>query len=124
MCIYGIHRAFNVSHKLHVCMYVCMYLANYYKYIVAPPKFIMEPRDEIIDLKQSAILKCSATGYGVGYQWKIGSGSFPSKVNDTSSATLMIPDVRSSDNNTYICEASNVNGSISSACTLTVTGMT
>ena len=82
----------------------------------------MEPQDEIIDLKQRVVFKCSAAGYGVRYQWKIGSGSFPSKVNDTSSATLVIPDVRSSYSNTYICEASNVGGSVSSACTLTVTG--
>ena len=103
-------------------MFYSLSICNYY--VVAPPKFIMEPRDEIIDLKQSAILKCSAAGYGVRYQWKIGSGSFPSKVSDTTSTTLVIPDVRSSDSNTYICEASNVGGSVSSACTLTVTGMT
>ena len=39
--------------------------------------------------------------------------------------TLVIPDVRSSDSNTYTCVASNEGGSVTSnSTTLTVTGMT
>ena len=66
-----------------------------------------------------------ATGYNVSYQWTIGSGSFPSKVTSINSNTLVIPNVRSSDDNTYTCVASNQGGSVSSnAAKLTVTGMT
>ena len=94
-----------------------------YHYLVASPNFVMEPQSRYMDLKQNAEFTCIATGYNVSYQWRIGLGSFPSKVTDTSSTTLIIPDVRSSDSNTYICEASNIAGAISSNCTLTVTGM-
>ena len=96
-----------------------------YNCIVPPPKFITVPQSRNIDLKQNATLTCNASGYGVSYKWKIGSGSFPRKVTGTSSPTLMIPDVRSSDNSTYICEVSNLVGNISSNHTLIiVTGMT
>ena len=68
---------------------------------------------------------CFATGYDVSYQWAIGSGSFPSKVTGINTDTLVIPDVRSSDDNTYTCTISNDGGSITSnSAKLTVTGMT
>lgn len=64
-----------------------------------------------------------ATGYNISYQWTIGSGSFPSKVIGINSNTLVIPDVRSSDDKTYTCVASNQGGSVSSnAAKLTVNG--
>ena len=69
---------------------------------------------------------CTATGYQVSYEWMIGSGSFPDKVTGINSDTLMIPDVRSSDDNTYTCVASTEGGGNVSSNTvqLTVTGMT
>ena len=66
---------------------------------------------------------CNATGYNVSYQWRIGSGSFSSKVRGTNSNTLIIPDVTSFDENEYICVVSNEAGSVlSRTANLTVTG--
>ena len=82
------------------------------------------PSSLYTNLTQTATFTCSATGYNVNYQWTIGSGSFPSKVTDINSNILVIPDVRSSDNNRYTCVASNQGGSISSkAAKLRVTGI-
>ena len=68
---------------------------------------------------------CAAAGSNITYHWRIGSGSFPSKVTGIYSNTLVIPDVRSSDSNTYTCVANTEGRSISSNATkLTVTGMT
>ena len=89
------------------------------------PVFISHPIPQHVSLTQTAIFTCNATGYNVSYQWAIGSGSFPSKVTGINSNTLVIPDVRSSDDNTYTCVASNEGGNVSSNTTkLTVTGMT
>ena len=83
------------------------------------------PSSQSVDLTQAATFTCNATGYNVSYQWTIGSGSFPNKVTGINSNTLVIPNVRSSDNNTYACVASNEGGSVSSnAAQLTVTGKT
>jgi len=85
-----------------------------------------QPSSQTVDLTQVATFTCSATGYNVYYQWTIGSGSFPSKVTGINTNTLVIPDVRSSDNNTtYSCTISNDGGSITSnPAKLTITGMT
>ena len=94
--------------------------------VVLPLKFVSYPTPQYVDLTQTAIFMCNATGYisNISYQWIIGSGSFPKKVIGINSNTLVIPDVRSSDDNTYTCVASNEEGSISSNATeLTVTGM-
>ena len=89
------------------------------------PKFTAQPSSQTIDLAQHVKLTCSATGYNVNYQWTIGSGSFPSKVTGINTNTLVIPDVRSSDDNTYTCTISNDGGSVTSnTAKLTVTGMT
>ena len=74
-------------------------------------------------MTQTATFTCNATGYDVSYQWTIGSGSFPNKVTDTNSTILVIPNVRSSDDNTYTCEASTEGGNITSnTAQLIVTG--
>jgi len=74
---------------------------------------------------QTAKIVCLAAGYNLKYQWTIGSGSFPSKVSGINTNTLVIPDVRSSDDNTYTCTVSNDGGSVTSnPAKLTVTGMT
>ena len=86
---------------------------------------VTHPSSQSVDLTQTATFTCNATGYDVSYQWTIGSGSFPNKVTDINSNTLVIPNVRSSDDNTYTCVASNEGGSVSSnAAQLTVTGKT
>ena len=77
-----------------------------------------------VNLTQTATFTCSATGYNVRYEWRIGSGSFPNKVTGRNTNTLVIPDVRSSDDNTYTCVASTEGGSVTSDAALTVTGMT
>ena len=74
-------------------------------------------------LEGNATLTCNATGKNISYKWKIGSGSFPTKVTGINTTTLVIPDVRSSDDNTYICVASNEGGSNSSDVKLSITGM-
>ena len=86
---------------------------------------LTKPSSRSVNLTQTATFTCSATGYNVNYKWTIGSGSFPNKVTGINTNTLVIPDVRSSDDNTYTCVASNQGGSVSSnGAKLTVTGMT
>ena len=88
------------------------------------PSLQILPIPAIVYFAQTAIFSCYATGYNVSYQWTIGSGSFPSKVTGINSNTLVIPDVRSSDDNTYTCVASNEGGSVrSNATQLTVISM-
>ena len=83
---------------------------------------IIHPKSQQADLTQNATFTCSATGYNVKYQWTVGSGSFLTGINTN---TLVIPDVRSCDDNTYTCVASNEGGNASSnGAKLTVTGMT
>ena len=87
--------------------------------------FIARPSSQSVNLTQTATFTCNATGYNVSYQWTIGSGSFPNKVTGINSNTLVIPNVTSSDDNAYTCEASNERGDVSSnAAQLTVTGKT
>ena len=83
----------------------------------------MQPSSSSVNIIQSAVFECSATGYNVEYQWTIGSGSFPSKVTGINTNTLVIPDVTSSDDNTYTCAIGNDGGSVTSnPVKLTVTG--
>ena len=98
---------------------------NVLNVIVLPPVFITHPSSQSVNLTQTPTFTCSATGNNVSYEWTIGSGSFPSKVTGINTNTLVIPDVRSSDDNTYTCVASSEGGSVSSnIARLTVTGMT
>jgi len=93
--------------------------------VVLPILFVTHPSPQTVSLRQTATFTCSAIGYNVSYDWTIGSGSFPSKVTGIITNTLVIPDVRSSDDSTYTCVASNEGGSVSSiTARLTVTGMT
>ena len=91
---------------------------------MSSPETLEQPLAQNVELTQCAKMACSATGYNVNYQWTIGSGSFPGKVTGINSRTLVIPDVRSSDDNTYTCTISNDGGSVTSnPAKLTVTGM-
>jgi len=102
-------------------MYLNVMNLNLYL-IVAIPTIVSHPSSQNIDTTKTARFTCKATGYNVRYQWTIGSGSFPSKVTGINSNTLVIPDVRSCDDNTYSCIARNIAGSVSSnAAQLTVT---
>ena len=77
-----------------------------------------------VDLTDTTILGCFALGYNVSYQWIIGSGLFPSKVTGVNNSTLVIPDVRSSDANTYTCLATTYKGcALSNDTQLIITGM-
>ena len=90
---------------------------------VLKPIITKHPSSTHVNITQLSIFTCNAIGYNVSYHWTIGSGSFPSKVTGINSNTLIIPDMRSSDDNTYTCVASNEGGSVSSrAAKLTVTG--
>ena len=83
------------------------------------------PMSLAINLTENVTFLCTVIGYEVtNYMWVIGSGSFPNKVTDINSNTLVIPSVRSSDDNTYTCVASNSAGSGNSTAQLAVTGKT
>ena len=85
----------------------------------------MHPRSQTANLTQTITLPCYATGYNISYGWTIGSGSFPIKVSGLNTNSLVIPDVRSSDDNTYTCVVRNEGGTTSShSARLTITGMT
>ena len=87
--------------------------------------FVTQPSSRSVDLTQTSTFTCNATGYNVSYQWTVGSGSFPNKVTGINNNTLVIPNVTSSDDNTYTCVASNEGGNVSSnAARLIVTGKT
>ena len=86
--------------------------------------FLSQPSSFSVDIAGTASITCYVIGYNVSYQWITESGSFPSKVIDTNTSTLVIPDVTSSDENTYTCVATTVSGCVSSNTTrLVVTGM-
>ena len=87
---------------------------------------LSQPQLHSAELTETVFIECSAIGYGITYQWAIGSGSFPSKIIQfgINSNILIIPDVRSSDENSYTCVASTYRGCASSNTTqLIVTGM-
>lgn len=84
-----------------------------------------QPLSLSVDLAQTATFICCATGHNICYQWTAVSGSFPKKVTNATTHTLVIPDVRSSDSDIYTCTISNDNGSIMSIpAQLIVSGMT
>ena len=80
------------------------------------------PASQYVNLTQNATFICNATGYKVDYDWTIGTGSFPSKVTDTHNNVLVIPNVRSFDENQYCCNYSNVECAKQICANLTVKG--
>ena len=123
MCVY-VH---SLCSKVIKCIYICSYdrsICMHIFFSVLRPKIVRYPLSKHVNITQHVTFTCSATGYNVNYQWIIGSGSFPGKVSGVNSNILIIQDVRSSDDNTYTCMASNIGGKISSnPARLTVTGM-
>ena len=86
--------------------------------------FLLQPAIHSVELTETATLGCFALGYSISYQWVIGSRLFPSKVNGINDGTLIIPDVRLSDENSYICVATTMTGCVLLNSTqLKVTGM-
>ena len=77
-----------------------------------------------VELTETATLGCFALGHIISYQWIIGSGVFPSKITGINNSTLVIPDVRSSEENKYTCVATTYKGCVISNDTqLIITGM-
>ena len=100
-------------------IYMC-----FYETIGRPSVFLSQPSPFSVDIAGTASITCYVYGYDVTYHWITESGSFPSKVIDTNTSTIVIPDITSSDENTYTCVATTVNGCVSSNTTrLVVTGM-
>ena len=90
--------------------------------IVKPPIIVTITISQSLDILQTAVLTCNATGYDVSYYWTIGSGQFPNKVTGINSSILIVPDLRSSDSNSYTCVVDNIGGSVYRAKELIVTG--
>ena len=91
--------------------------------IVYPPVMVDLSLGQNLDILQTAVLSCNATGYGISYDWTVGSGQLPSKAIGVNTDTLIVPNLRSMDSNVYTCEASNLIGSVNSSISLTVTGI-
>ena len=85
---------------------------------------LLQPPIHAVELTETATLGCFAFGYNISYQWIIGSGHFPNKVSGINDSHLVIPDVRYSDENLYICVANTKTRCVVSNSTqLIVTGM-
>jgi len=85
---------------------------------------LLQPPMHAIELTETATLGCFAFGPNISYQWMIGSGYFPNKVSGINDSHLVIPDVRYSDENLYICVATTKTRCVVSNSTqLIVTGM-
>ena len=102
---------------------MCLNLYSWFIYIVKPPTIDSIMLNQGLDILQTAEFICSAAGYDVSYRWMVDSGSIPSKAFGINSNILIVPDLRSSDSNLYICEASNLAGNVNSSKQLMVTGM-
>jgi len=77
-------------------------------FVVKSPKITFISPNQTVNLTAKNVsFNCTALGYNVKYQWKLGSGSFPSNVTGVNTSNLVIPEVRSFHKNKYICEASN-----------------
>ena len=118
-------HSFTVRIKINSSLTIRFFTSAFSCFLVQRPIFITRPSSQSVDLTQTATFTCSATGYNVSYQWTIGSGSFPNdRVTGRNTNTLTVTDVRSSDDNTYICVVSNRGGTRHNGGRLTVTGMT
>ena len=89
-----------------------------------PSVLLSQPPLYSVNLTETAAIECFAIGYNVSYEWIIESGSFPSKVIGINNNTLVVPNVKSSDENTYTCAVTTQIGCVSVNTTqLIVTGM-
>ena len=107
-----------------MCKYTyCIFILYLFYYIVRPPIIDSIMLNQGLDILQTAVFICNAAGYDVSYYWMVESGSLPNKAVGINSSTLVVSDLRSSDSNLYICEASNLVGKVNSSKQLMVTGM-
>ena len=85
---------------------------------------LLQPSLYHVNLSETVNITCFAIGFNVTYQWILELGLFPAKIIGTNNNTLIIPNVTSSDENTYTCMATTQIGCVSSSSTqLIVTGM-
>ena len=82
---------------------------------------LSQPPSYYVSLTETASITCSASEYNVSYQWIIESGSFPSKATGIYNNTLVIPNITSSDENTYTCKVTTQEGCVSSSTTQLIT---
>ena len=82
---------------------------------------LSQPSSYYVGLTETARITCSASEYNVSYQWIIESGSFPSKALGIYNNTLVIPNMTSSDENTYTCKVTTQDGCVSSSTTQLIT---
>ena len=82
-----------------------------------PSLFQLQSPLHNVELTETTTLGCFALGSSISYQWTIGSGLFSSKITGINSSSLVIPDVRSSDVNTYTCVATTNKGCVLSNST-------
>ena len=86
--------------------------------------FLSQPSLYSVNLTETATIECFAIGYDISYRWIVESGSFPSKAIGINNNTLVVPNVTSSDENTYTCAVTTQIGCVSLSTTqLIVTGM-
>ena len=104
-------------------MFLALLTLSSYFCVVPCVTLLMAPTSQYVNITYNATFICNATGYQVSYNWTIGTGSFPNKVTDVNSNVLVIPDVRSSDENQYCCNYSNVKCANQICANLTVKGM-
>ena len=90
---------------------------------VPPPNITVYLVSQTVLALENATFSRSATGYNVRYHWISGSGPISDKGIGRNNHTLTIPSVEPSDDDTYICVASNEGGNVTSnAVQLTVIG--
>ena len=93
-------------------------------YIGRASVLLSQPPSYNVDLTETASITCSTNGHNISYQWIVESGLFPSKVTGINGKTLVIPNITSSDENSYTCKVTTEQGCVSSNTTqLIVTGM-
>ena len=116
MCIFGTSPLLcSISYNT-ICCKVSLYIPTGRASV-----FLSKPPLYHVSLTDTASITCSASENYVSYQWIIESGSFPSKVIGIYSNTLVIPNVTSSDENTYTCRVTTQRGCVSSNTTELIT---
>ena len=122
----GCYSTVDFTSMYTICYIFSIYLPTYIFHLTTgrPSLLLSQPPLYSVGLSKTAIIKCSAIGYNVTYRWVIESGAFPSKVIGVNDSTLVIPHVKSSDENTYTCVATAQIGCVSSSTTqIIVSGM-
>jgi len=110
----------NTYHHL-IFLYACKHL--FFLFAVGTPKFTTEPSSQQVAITETAQFVCCGIGDNLEYLWERESKPLPDKVKGRNTNTLEIPDVRITDDDTYLCTIRNDKGSVESKkVQLTVTG--